>query len=198
MKIGIDVDDVCVNFQKRFVALLNQLYGKTPLDTHPCNWEFSNSGCTVEEIGKAWKASESIPNWWLDLEPLPSFDDETIELLNLVILYHDVYFVTNRYNTADSESPMKQTKRWFVRNAGIAAPNVMIAKDKGPMATVLELDAFIDDRPKNCIDVLKARPNAHVFLADSSHNQTFNDPNIPRVKDLKTFLKLILSGVYGS
>jgi hypothetical protein len=195
MKIGIDVDDVCTNFQKRFVALLHEMYGRPPLSTAPSDWEWSNCQVTKEEMGAAWAKAATVFNLWQDLEPLPAFDNETRDYLLEVVRKHDVYFVTNRFPTPGA-SPMKQTKAWFWFCAGINSPNVMIAKDKGPMASVLELDAFIDDRPKNCLDVLAARPKAHVFLADSSHNKTFNDPNIPRVKDLKTFLKVILSEVF--
>jgi 5'(3')-deoxyribonucleotidase len=191
VKIGIDVDDVCANFQKRFVALLNQMYGRTSLDTQPVDWDWSNCNVTPEEMSAAWKAAASIKNLWSSLETLPSFDEETKQLLRDVIQLHDVFFVTNRFPTPGA-SPMKQTKYWFYVNAFIQSPNVLIAKDKGPMASVLELDAFIDDRPKNCTDVLAARPTAKVYLCDSSHNQQFSDPRIPRVKDLNEFLKLIL------
>ena len=191
MKIGIDVDDVCANFQKEFVALLHNMYGRPPLDTAPIDWSWSNCEVSKEEMGLAWKAAACVRDLWAELDPLPSFDEETIILLNRLVRQHDVYFVTNRFVTPGS-SPMKQTKSWFYTNARITAPNVMIAKDKGPMASVLELDAFIDDKPQNCLDVLEARPNARVYLCDSSHNQPFSDPRIPRVKDLKEFLKLIL------
>jgi 5' nucleotidase, deoxy (Pyrimidine), cytosolic type C protein (NT5C) len=195
MKIGIDCDDVCCDFQKRFVALLNELYGRPPLNTAPIDWEWSNCQITTEERLAAWKKAATVYNLWQYLTPLPEFDNETRDYLLSVTQKHDVYFVTNRFSTPGA-SPMKQTKMWFRYNAGIESPNVLIAQDKGLAAKVLELDAFIDDRPKNCLDVLAARPKAHVFLADSSHNKTFNHPYIPRVKDLKTFLKLILSGAY--
>jgi 5'(3')-deoxyribonucleotidase len=139
----------------------------------------------------AWKKAATVPSLWANLEPLDSFDEETKQLLRSVITNNDVFFVTNRFDTP-GRSPMKQTKAWFYIHAHVLSPNVLIAKDKGPMATVLQLDAFIDDRPKNCTDVLEARPNAQVYLADSSHNQNFSDPRIPRVKDLKEFLKIIL------
>lgn len=191
MRIGIDCDDVCCNFQKRFVALLHGLYGRPPLNTEPIDWNWSNCHLSGEEMSAAWKAAAKVDNLWADLEPLESFDSETVRLLQRVNVRHDVFFVTNRFETP-GPSPMKQTKYWFYGKAGLISPNVLIAKDKGPMATVLQLDAFIDDRPKNCIDVLAARPNARVCLCDSSHNKDFNDPRIPRVKDLKEFLKLIL------
>jgi 5'(3')-deoxyribonucleotidase len=191
MKIGIDMDDVLCDFQKRFVALLNEMYGRPPLSTAPIDWNWSNCEVSVEEMKAAWAKAATVRNLWGNLEPLPEFDKETVRLLQDANARHDVFFVTNRFNTP-GQSPLKQTKAWLVNSAYIAMPNVLIAKDKGPMASVLELDAFIDDRPKNVIDVLEARPNARVYLCDSSHNKTFDDPRIPRVKDLKEFLKLIL------
>lgn len=89
-------------------------------------------------------------------------------------------------------SPLKQTKYWLYVNALVQSPNVLIAKDKGAVAKMLQLDAFFDDRPKNCVDVLEAMPNALVILCDCMHNQDFSDPRIPRLNDLKEFLNLIL------
>ena len=157
MKIGIDVDDVCANFQKKFVALLHEMYGRPSLGTAPVDWQWSNCQVTPSELKAGWVKAAQIQNLWLDLEPLPSFDDETTALLLAVVQLHDVFFVTNRFDTPGA-SPMKQTKAWFYYHAAIDSPNVLIAGDKGPMAAVLQLDAFIDDRPKNCIDVKVARP----------------------------------------
>jgi len=197
MKIGIDMDDVLTDFQKRFVALLHDMYGRPPLGTAPVDWDWSNCEVSKEEMSAAWTKAATVPSLWFLLDPLPSLDEETRGLLRELDVYHDVFFITNRFVTPGL-SPLHQTKLWLNNNVGITAPNVLIAKDKGPVATVLELDAFIDDRPKNCADVLAARPKAHVFLADASHNKQFSDPAIPRVKDLKTFLNLILSGVYDN
>lgn len=191
MKIGIDMDDVLTNFQKRFVALLNEMYGRPPLNTEPIDWDWSNCEVSAEEMKAAWAKAATVKNLWASLETLPSFDYDTIRLLQDTNTKHDVFFVTNRFDTP-GQTPMKQTKAWLYSMAFIVMPSVMLAKDKGPMASVLELDAFIDDRPKNCTDVLAARPNARVYLCDSSHNKPFNDPRIPRVKDLKEFLKIIL------
>jgi len=191
MKIGIDVDDICADFQSSYVRLLFKLFGRPPVGTAPIDWEGSNLQLSADETVRSWKEVSKIKDFWSNLAPLPSFDAETVQLLKLVVLRHDVFFITNRFDTPGA-SPMKQTKYWFNVHADILAPNVLIAKDKGPMATVLQLDAFLDDRPKNCLDVLAARPSARVYLGDSSHNKTFNDPRIPRVKDLKEFLYLIL------
>jgi 5'(3')-deoxyribonucleotidase len=192
MKIGIDMDDVLANFQKRFVKLLNELYGKTPLDAEPIDWDWTNCNVTPEEMKNGWIEASKTTNLWLELEPLPALDMEAKFLLSKLDLVHDLFFVTNRFITPGL-SPTKQTQLWVRENTYLPMPNVMLAKDKGPMASVLELEAFIDDRPKNCLDVLAARPQCRVFLCDSSHNQTFNGgERIPRVASLKEFAKIIL------
>lgn len=191
MKIGIDVDGVIADFHREWVNILERLFGPARHRTPPVHFEDDTTGYSLPQVYEARDLFLNTYNAWSDLNPLPSFDEYTKELLSETIRRHDVFFVTNRFDTPGA-SPMKQTKYWFYVNALIQSPNVMIAKDKGPMASVLQLDAFIDDRPKNVLDVLEARPTAKVYLADSSHNQTFNDPRIPRVKDLKEFLKLIL------
>ncbi len=193
MNIGIDCDDVLCDFQKRFVALLNNMYGRPSLDTAPIDWDWSNCQVSKAEMSMAWKKSETITNLWYELEPLPSLDSETIHLLNIVSAIHDVFFITNRFITP-GYSPLKQTKQWIEDHVSIVAPNVLIAKDKGPAAHLLQLDYFVDDRPKNCIDTAETRKEAKVYLADSSHNKTFNDPRFPRVKDLKEFLNIVIGG----
>ena len=199
MKIGIDMDDVCADFQSSYVELLNKLYGRPPIGTAPIDWEGSNLMLSAEETKQSWLEVAKVHNFWAKLKPLPSFDVETVELLMETHVRHDVWFITNRFETP-GVSPLKQTKYWLNRETLMKTPNVLIANEKGPVASVLQLDAFIDNRPKNCLDVLGARPTARVYLADSSHNKTFvsdwnearQQPFIPRVKDLKEFLKIML------
>lgn len=137
MKIGIDMDDVCDNFQKRFVEVLHSLHGKPELGTSPVDWQFSNSGLTEKQIEEGWAETRRIHNFWSHIEPLPSFDSKTRGLLCSANTRHDVYFITNRYETAGS-SPLKQTKYWLYLHAYIQAPNVVISKDnKGSIANLL-------------------------------------------------------------
>ena len=180
MRIGIDMDSVVTDTLSAVQKVNPKWSGES--------WD---GGCTPADYNATWEAVGKVENFWSTLDPMPTCDAMTITLLKLAIQYHDVWFVTNRFETPGT-SPMKQTKYWLYTNFLIHSPNVLIAKDKGPAASVLQLDAFLDDRPKNCTDVLAARPTARVYLCDSSHNKTFNDPRIPRVKDLKEFLKLIL------
>ena len=72
---------------------------------------------------------------------------------------------------------------------------VIVTKNKGEVCRALELDAFIDDKPSNCEDVVNEviRP-IKVFLHDASHNQGFIGRDIRRVKDLSEFFQRIRRG----
>ena len=191
MNIGIDMDDVLSNFQKREVEIMHGMYGRPPLGTIPIDWDGTNLQMSREEYKAFWAEAADTHSLWLDLEPVPAFDDEAIKLLGKLDHKHDLFFVTNRFKTPGL-SPAKQTKVWLNVEAEMKSPTVVLAKEKGPMASVLELDAFIDDRPKNVLDVLAARPDCKVFLCNSSHNHAFSDPRIPRVENFKEFAKIVL------
>ena len=47
---------------------------------------------------------------------------------------------------------------------------MLIATDKAPIINALRLDAFIDDRPENCVDVV-AHTSARVMMPDRPWNQ---------------------------
>jgi hypothetical protein len=72
----------------------------------------------------------------------------------------EVLFITSRPRTA-GEPVQVQTQRWL-RAHGFEHPSVcVIERSRGKLADVLMLDAVVDDRPENCLDVAmdsKARP----------------------------------------
>ena len=185
MKIGIDVDGVMADTLHAILTQLNPAWDITK------GWQ---GGLSKEEYAEVWNKAKSIRNFWAHLNTVSTIDQETVELLSVALMWHDVWFITNRFETVGT-SPMKQTKYWLYGHMNVQSPNVIVAEKKGPVAVVLKLDAFIDDNQVNCIDVLTAQPGVKVYLHTLPHNQEFNDPRIPRVKNLKEFLKLILEEI---
>jgi hypothetical protein len=69
-----------------------------------------------------------------------------------------------------------------------------VGYEKGPLAAALKYDYFIDDRPKNCLDIQKAVPTCKVYLKNSSHNLSFDAEaaGLTRVRDFDEFAIIIL------
>ena len=108
---------------------------------------------------------------------------------------HDLYFITDRFDTKGL-SATRQTVDWIAYYlVGRPPAGVIVAKKKGPVAAALGLDAFLDDKPENCLDVCDAVPNCRVYLCTLPHNLSYKqiDGNyLPRVADFNEFAKLIL------
>lgn len=153
MKIAIDVDGVLADFVTPFAALLEAQTGKI-IPLPPTTWDFHYAaGITKAESRRAWEHITST-SFFFGLEEEP-FAAETLHLLdNLNENGHQVYFITTR--------PGSQAKLWteeWLNSRGVFVPTVLIAKDepaKGLLAKGLALDVFIDDKPENCAEVVKA------------------------------------------
>ena len=190
LNIGIDIDDVLADFMTEFTTTCNKLHGKPELDAQPVDWEWSNFNLTREEKDTTWSALQGTPNFWTQLKKEPGANFDLMQRLDKE---HELSFITARVPSA-GDSVRHQTSQWLLNNFGIPFPNVFVTTNKGPLAAALKLDYFIDDRPKNVLEIRAAVPTCKVVLKDSCHNQAFVDPEIPRVKDFDTFAKSILEG----
>lgn len=64
----------------------------------------------------------------------------------------DVLFITTR-PTATGETTQVQSQKWLHAH-GFPHPSVYVVKgSRGKVAAALDLDAVVDDRPENCLDV---------------------------------------------
>jgi 5'(3')-deoxyribonucleotidase len=191
MIIGIDLDDVLADFITAYTYLAHVRYGEPALGTLPVDWEWSNFGLTKEEQAKVWDDIKVTPHFW---ECLRLEDGATGEMLRALDKRHTLYYPTARVDTVGLTAA-KQSANFLDRNFGIPHPTVIVGYEKGSLAAALKYDYFIDDRPKNCLDIQKAVPTCKVYLKDSSHNLAFDaDANgLTRVKDFDTFAKIILN-----
>jgi len=186
--IGLDLDDCLSDFISAFTKLANAKYGRPALGTEPVDWEWSNFGLTKEEQTAIWDDIKQIPNFWLNLSSEAGFKGCTLYAMDRD---HEVYFSTARVNTVGNNA-RKQSAAWLLEHAGILYPAVIAAYEKGPMALALKYDYFLDDRPKNCIDIHNALPNCKVYLKNSSHNSAFVAPEwLVRVQDFDEFAKIV-------
>ena len=136
-----------------------------------------------------WDKIRNTRNFWLSLKRAKGVSSRYIRALAKL---HDLVFITARITTKGF-SVQQQAAAWLSLELGLKYPTVIEERDKGPLAAALKLDYFIDDRPSNCLEILKAVPRCKVFLKASSHNAGYKEPkNLLRVRDFNTFAEVIL------
>ena len=190
-RIGVDLDGVIADFDLAYTTVCNQLFGKPEIGTLPSDWDWTNYGLTPEQHSQAWEEIKKSFCFWMFLKYLPG-----CKRVRELVSKHDVYFITARVET-EGYSAIKQAQNWMLHNFLVTMPMVIVTHDKGPVAKALQLDYFIDDRPKNCIEVKTAVPTCQVYLKTASHNEDwvgFAQESIKRVEDFDSFAKIILEG----
>lgn len=189
MRIGIDLDDVLVNFIKTYTQYAHEMFG-TPADILPVDWEWSNYGLTKEQNSAIWERIKGTHDFWYDLSVADGVD--AVLLLQLADKA-DLVFITARVPSAGNTVQF-QSAAWLFDYLALEYPTVIVDSNKGPIAAALKLNYFIDDRPKNCLEIQDAVPGCTVYLKDSSHNLSYNSAYRPlsRVKDFNTFAKIVL------
>jgi len=98
-----------------------------------------------------WDAVRARENFWETLDEI-----EPGALTRLYQLAQtrrwEVIFLTSRPETA-GDSAQLQSHRWLAAH-GFLTPSVFVVHgSRGKIAAALQLDALVDDRPENCLDV---------------------------------------------
>lgn len=187
--VGCDLDDVLANFIKKFMDIAFDMYGVDP-SLRPTSWEWDNADLTKDRINGIWQTITDTYNFWETLEVEPGASHDSVCLLNRE---SKLYFPTARaYSIGDDIG--EQSARWLLNKFNIPFPTVFVSSEKGPLAAALKYDYFIDDRPKNCVEVKKAYPPCKVFLKNASHNQNIELAEIPRVLNFDEFAGIVTRG----
>ncbi len=188
--IGMDLDDVLADFIKKFMEVAAAKYGVDP-NIRPTSWEWDDCDMSAERVDGTWSEIFQIENFWETLDVIPGVDSKLIWELNRKT---KLYFPTARAVVKGRDIGY-QSARWLSNLFCIRYPTVIIGNSKGPLANALAYDYFIDDRPKNCLEVKLARPECKVFLNNASHNQSFDlaDKGISRIAHVNDFVKLVLA-----
>lgn len=190
--VGCDLDDVLADFMTKFIEMANIKYG-IPVDTslRPIDWAWSNMGWTKAQESALWQQLHDTPDFWTTLDVLPKVDRGLVRTLSDKT---KMYFPTARAQAIGDDVSI-QSARWLLNEFGIPFPTVVVSNEKGPLAAALKYDYFIDDRPKNCLEVKAALPSCQVYISDASHNQDFENADIPRVSGFNEFALNILGGL---
>lgn len=193
MKIGIDCDGVLANFNHAFVELTVRVLGKDlypgPAGTFDIfTWNYPESyGYSTSEVTKVWDHIKSDPDFWLNIPAYKNTKQAMKVLANLQQSNNDIYFITNRMGV----NAKRQTEKWLDR-FDMMPTTVLLSKEKGFCATALALDAYIDDKWENCVDVAMQNDTIKVFCMDQPWNHTkVSDLKIIRVSSILEMLSYL-------
>lgn len=106
---------------------------------------------TNRELRQLWSHVGQTENFWTSLGEIEA--GAVAQLASAATRHRwEVLFLTQRPKGA-GETPQIQTQRWLQAH-GFELPSVMVMQgSRGKVADALALDAVIDDRPENCLDV---------------------------------------------
>jgi hypothetical protein len=106
---------------------------------------------TARQQMQLWDHVKKIENFWTTL---PEMEPGIIARLARMATERrwEVVFLTTRPPTA-GETTQLQSQRWLDAH-GFPFPSVyVVQRSRGKIADALRLDAVVDDRPENCLDV---------------------------------------------
>ena len=106
---------------------------------------------TARQQMQLWEHVKGIENFWTTLSELEPGIISRIAKTSIERRW-EVIFLTTRPSTA-GELVQLQSQRWLEAH-GFQYPSVyVVQRSRGKIADALQLDAFVDDRPENCLDI---------------------------------------------
>lgn len=108
-------------------------------------------GLTSREYRQLWAHVRKVENFWCTLAEIEP--GAVSRFAEAAARHHwEVIFLTQRPGSA-GELAQVQTQRWL-QTHGFTFPSVFVVSgSRGLIAAALHLDAVVDDRPENCLDV---------------------------------------------
>lgn len=171
LRIAFDLDGVLADMDAQLVRQAELVFGEAtirklqeraePPSTGPSPdaGEASNDeppllklNLTTRQQRTLWRHVESIENFW---ESLDEIEPGVIERLATVSAERrwEIIFLTKRPESAGATAQV-QSQRWL-QARGFPLPSVYVVQgSRGRVASALDLDIVIDDRPENCLDVV--------------------------------------------
>jgi hypothetical protein len=109
-------------------------------------------GLTPKEVRRLWEHVASIENFWMSLGEVEPGAVAQFAAAARTERW-EIVFLTQRPPSA-GETTQVQSQRWL-QVRGFELPSVMVMRgSRGKVANAFALDAVIDDRAENCLDVL--------------------------------------------
>ena len=122
-----------------------------PEDEQAANQALQELHLTSRQQNQLWDHVKNVENFWTTL---PELEPGIIARIAKAAADRrwEVLFLTTRPATA-GELVQLQSQRWLEAH-GFQFPSVFVVQgSRGRIADALQLDAFVDDRPENCLDI---------------------------------------------
>ena len=184
-RVGFDMDgvlaDLVLALSQHAAALFGDLAG--PQETR----------LTARRRQRLWSRVRAVENFW---ETLEEIEAEGVARVAAVARKRrwETIFLTTRPETA-GDPAQTQTHRWLAAR-GFAYPSVFVVRgSRGAIASALDLDAIVDDRAQNCVDIVSESPARALLLWRQTADVpdiALNRPRIDVVKDLDASLNLLM------
>jgi hypothetical protein len=134
-------------------ALENRAQDKSakPEDDQTTTIAMQELHLTARQQMQLWDHVKKVENFWCSL---PELEPGIIARIAKTAFERrwEVIFLTTRPSTA-GELVQLQSQRWLEAH-GFQYPSVyVVQRSRGKIADALGLDAFVDDRPENCLDI---------------------------------------------
>src|SRR6478736_4593190 len=123
----------------------------SPEDDPATTMAMNEMHLTAKQQMQLWDHVKKIDNFWMSLPELEPGIIARIAKTSVERRW-EVIFLTTRPSTA-GELVQMQSQRWLEAH-GFQYPSVyVVQQSRGKIADALALDAFVDDRPENCLDI---------------------------------------------
>jgi uncharacterized protein len=190
MIIGCDIDGVLADFNASFIQRVIDVTGVDLFPSRPFNiptWNYpEHYGYTPDEVSAVWRSIKADCGFWEWLPPYPSTPSAIEHLEERRYDYgDDIYYVTARPGI-DAKA---QTERWLM-NHGVRRPTVLISSRKGDVCSALNIDAYVDDRWENAVDVAKTATKSFLLVRPWNQDtkpRAFGITPVMSVGDFLTF-----------
>jgi len=171
LRVAFDLDGTIADMQLVLRREAEQLFGAIELstaagpDVQPDKDEpdsakvMAEMHLTARQQLQLWEHVKTLENFW---SGLPEMEPGIVARIAQAATSRrwEILFLTTRPLVAGDTTQI-QSQRWLEAH-GFPLPSVFVVhRSRGKIAEALELDAVVDDRPENCLDVAvdsKAKP----------------------------------------
>jgi hypothetical protein len=170
LRVGFDLDGVVADLNSALVREARRLFPEVEIHSGPPVVDASPAPEAADQVDRdlaevspsslsltsrqerlLWGEVKQIQNFWETLdETEPGIIARLAELADA--RRWEVIFLTSRPASA-GEIVQVQSQRWL-RKRGFEMPSLfVVSTSRGKIASALELDVVVDDRPENCLDI---------------------------------------------